>query len=339
MRRVFLFSYDWSNTSGNHTGMGPYISGRLSNDIDNIQVVNMHEYGCYILKFVNLFKVFYYVCWLSIVLKKNDVVFLMEYLGRSSFHVELAMLLKLLRPKAKIYGMVHLSGKHLLEVNKTKKNISRMINYIDRCYVLGSSLASFLEKEIGYKNVRTIFHYVDNEYYKPLDKIEVKSTLDVLCIGNTKRNFDLLRRIIQDMPNVHFNICQGKNDYTSYFGSFANVTLLGYLKEDELLSLMQNSDVNLSVMEDTIGSNVITTALATGMILVVSDVGSIRDYCTDKESYLCRNEQDFIDSINYLVNHLDEIPEKRKKSYERSKLFTYDRFRDVIRQELFGDMV
>ena len=102
---------------------------------------------------------------------------------------------------------------------------------------------------------------------------------------------------------------------------------------------MQNSDVNLSVMEDTIGSNVITTALATGMILVVSDVGSIRDYCTDKESYLCRNEQDFIDSINYLVNHLDEIPEKRKKSYERSKLFTYDRFRDVIRQELFGDMV
>lgn len=336
MRRVYLFTFDWSNTSGNHSGMGPYISGRLSNDIDNIRAINMHEYGCLMLKFINLFKVLYYVCWLSIVLKKNDVVFLMEYLGRASFHVELAMLLKVLRPKAKIYGMVHLSGKHLLEINKTKKNISRMINYLDRCYVLGSSLASFLENEIGYKNVKTIFHYVDNEYYKPLDSFKVKQSLDVLCIGNTKRNFDLLKRIVQDMPNVHFNICQGKNDYSSYFGSFSNVTLYGFLKENELLNLMQNSDVNLSVMEDTIGSNVITTALATGMILVVSDVGSIRDYCTEDESYLCKNEQDFVDSINYLTNHLDEIPEKRRKSYNRSLLFSYSRFRDLFKAELLN---
>ena len=316
--------------------MGSYLGRKLSCDIDSVRLIYMHEYRNYYLKFVNLFIIFFYGLFLSVKLRKNDVVFLMEYMSRSSFQVELAMLLRIFRPKSKIYGMVHLSGKHLLEVNKTKKNIMRMINYIDRCYVLGSSLASFLKDEIGYKNVKTIFHYVDNEYYKPLDTFKVKQSLDVLCIGNTKRNFDLLRSIVQDMPNVHFNICQGKNDYSSYFGSFNNVTLYGFLKESELLSLMQNTDVNLSVMEDTIGSNVITTALATGMILVGSDVGSIRDYCTEDESYLCKNEQDFVDSINYLKNHLDEIPEKRRKSHNRSLLFSYNRFRDLFRTELMS---
>lgn len=335
MKRVFMFSYDWINFSGNHSSTGSYLARKLSNDIDNIRVINMRDYEQYYLKICNLLKVLYYVLKMSIVLKKDDVVFLMEYLGRSSFQVELAMLLRIIRPKVKIYGMAHLSGKHLLEIYKSKQNISRKINNLDRCYVLGSSLAAFFVDEIGYKNVRTIFHYVDNEYYKHLDSVEKKNKLDILCIGNTKRDFDLLKRIIQDLPNQHFNICQGKNDYSSYFGSFDNVTLHGYLKEDDLLSLMQNCDVNLSVMEDTIGSNVITTALATGMITVVSDVGSIRDYCTDEESFLCKDEDDFVNSIQYLMNHLDEIPERRRKSYERSKLFWYERFRDVVKKELF----
>ena len=316
--------------------MGSYLSRKLSDDIENVKTINMFDYEKRYLKLINLFKAVYFVLKMSVVLRKDDVVFLMEYLGRSSFQVEMAMLLKEIRPKTKIYGMAHLSGKHLLEIYKTKSNISRRINYLDRCYVLGSSLASFFIEEIGYKNVRTIFHYVDNEYYKPLDPIEYSNKLDILCIGNTKRDFDLLKRIIQDLPNVHFKICQGKNNYFPIFGALENVTLYGFLKESELLCLMQNSEVNLSVMEDTIGSNVITTALATGMISVVSDVGSIRDYCTEEESFLCKTKDEFVHTINYLMNHHEAIPERRRKSYERSKLFSYERFKDVFEKELFG---
>ena len=36
---------------------------------------------------------------------------------------------------------------------------------------------------------------------------------------------------------------------------------------------MNDSDISLNVMKDTIGSNVICTSMATGLAMVVSDVG------------------------------------------------------------------
>lgn len=52
---------------------------------------------------------------------------------------------------------------------------------------------------------------------------------------------------------------------------------------------MKQSDVSLNVMNDTVGSNVITTSLAVGLAVVASNVGSISDYVVDNESgYLLR---------------------------------------------------
>lgn len=54
-------------------------------------------------------------------------------------------------------------------------------------------------------------------------------------------------------------------------------------------------------MKDTVGSNVITTSLAMGLAMVVSDVGSIRDYCDKTNTLFCKNNaEDFVNALNTL---------------------------------------
>lgn len=321
-------------TKGNHAGMA-YLAESLNKDLENVNAIKMISGRSKLIKVLNVFYSIVIAIKLRLVLKPGDKVFLMEYLARSCFQDILAKTLRLLGVRNEITGLVHLAGNHLLEIYGSLGPIKNKLKYIDRVMTLGSSLSKFFKNEVGFDNVITTFHYSDVNYYRPLDVFNHQKELKVLCIGATKRDFGFLAQLVKDMPDINFNICQGRHDLSQYFEGCSNVTLYGYMPEDDLLRLMQNSDVNLSVMEDTIGSNVIVGGLSTGMIMVVSDVGSIRDYCTEKESFLCKTEQDFTDALDYLRSHLEEIPDRRKKSCERGRVFSYERFREVFKKELF----
>ena len=330
---IYLVYYEWSTTKGNHAGMA-YLANKLSRDLPNVKAIKMISSDNHFVAALNVFYALFIALRLRIVLKKGDHVFLMEYLARSCFQDILAKSLKFLGVHNTITGLVHLSGAHLIEIYGNKETIKKKLAPVDRIITLGSSLTDFFKNQIGFDNVITTFHYVESDYYTP-DFAYTSNEFKVLCMGETKRNFGLLQKLIGDMPDVHFNICQGSSDFSEYFGGYKNVTLYGFLPERQLLELMQTSDVNFSVMQDTIGSNVIVGGLATGMVLVVSDVGSIRDYCTEEESFLCENEEDYIKAIAILKDDKLNIIERKKKSFERSKLFSYERFKSVFQTELF----
>lgn len=86
------------------------------------------------------------------------------------------------------------------------------------------------------------------------------------------------------------------------FNEFQNVIINEFLPEEELLKKMQQADISLSVF-DTVGSNVITTSLACGLPQVVSDVGAIRDYCSEGNTIFCKNIDEFVQAINFLNQH------------------------------------
>lgn len=332
--KLYLVYFEWSMTKGNHAGMA-YLAECLDRDIQNVKAIKMISGKSRLIKVLNILYSIIIAIRLRLTLKPGDKVFLMEYLARSCFQDILAKSLRQFGVKNEITGLVHLAGNHLLEIYGSLEPIKHKLKYIDRIITLGSSLTDFFKNEVGFRNVTTTFHYSDINYYKPSEEIGHNKELKVLCIGATKRDFGFLSQLVNDMPDIHFNICQGHHDLKSFFEGCSNVTLYGYMPEDDLLRLMQSSDINLSVMEDTIGSNVIVGGLSTGMIMVVSDVGSIRDYCTEEESFLCKTEEDFKNALDYLRNHLEEIPMMRKKSYERGCQFSYERFRDVFKNELF----
>ena len=88
---------------------------------------------------------------------------------------------------------------------------------------------------------------------------------------------------------------------------------------------MDIADVSLNVMEDTVGSNVITTSMAMGLAMIVSDVGSIRDYCNDANALFCQNNvEQFVRAIKKLQNNLQLVLRMKKASLENSKRLQID---------------
>jgi glycosyltransferase involved in cell wall biosynthesis len=80
------------------------------------------------------------------------------------------------------------------------------------------------------------------------------------------------------------------------------------------------------VMKDTIGSNVICTSMATGLAMVVSDVGSIRDYCDETNACFCSSPDDFIKNIMILANDRELLNSLKKMSLKKAQQFSIDNY-------------
>ncbi|MDR3327890.1 MAG: hypothetical protein LBT04_07210, partial [Prevotellaceae bacterium] len=220
------------------------------------------------------------VLYLRVMTSKKDVIFFTEFLDTvASKQTISAEKLRQNNVRAKLFGLVHLSEKHLLEVYGDETYIKEKLKLLDKIVVLGSSLGNYFSR-LGFdQKVVSTFHYVENSYYKPIEAKKENQRLRVIAMDSLKRNFTDLKTIVAATPDIDYDICMGALSLEDEFSAFDNVTLHGYLSDSELLQLMQGADVGLSVLEDTVGSNVITTSLACGLAQIVSDVGSIRDYC------------------------------------------------------------
>ena len=94
--------------------------------------------------------------------------------------------------------------------------------------------------------------------------------------------------------------------------------------EAELKHYMNDSDISLNVMKDTIGSNVICTSMATGLAMVVRDVGSIRDYCDETNE--CSSPDDFIKNNMILANDRELLNSLKKMSLKKAQQFSIDNY-------------
>ena len=92
-----------------------------------------------------------------------------------------------------------------------------------------------------------------------------------------------------------------------------------------MLKEMQRAHVGLSVLTDTIGSNVICTSLACGLAQVVSDVGSIRDYCSDENSFLCTTVDDFVSALERLSTDRQLCERMGKAARRKAEEISLDR--------------
>ena len=255
-------------------------------------------------------------------LKDSDQIFLLEYLLPWASQYELACFIRKNFPKTKIYALSHLTCKYFDEMTiKDPFLIQRWAKPVDKLLTLGSSLSAYLEKAgIPKEKISTGLHYVDSNYYHKQTAIEVHSPLRVIMMGALQRNYHMLAEIVKRCPDVHWIICKGRKNLDNLFPKSSNVELKGYLEEDELRHQMDIADVSLNIMEDTVGSNVITTSMAMGLAMIVSDVGSIRDYCTKENAIFCNNEVgEFCRAIRELTNDNAKIKSMKMYSLSQSK--------------------
>ena len=136
--------------------------------------------------------------------------------------------------------------------------------------------------------------------------------------------------------NADFTICQGVVDMSAFFSEFDNVRLIPYVAESDLRNYMDESDISLNVMEDTIGSNVIVTSMAMGLAMICSDVGSIRDYCDESNTIFCNNNcvEDFSNAIKKLSEDSDLLYSMRLSAQHKAMLFSIENFHKDIQKKV-----
>lgn len=253
-------------------------------------------------------------------LKDGDEVFLLEYMLPWASQYELACYIRKEYPNVKIYALSHLTCKYFDEMTASVPDlVQKWAKPVDKLLTLGSSLSSYFEKAgIPKEKISTGFHYVDSEYYHKHTEMKVHTPLRVIMMGALQRDYGMLSEIVKRCPNVHWIICRGRKNVDDLFPKTPNVELKGFLEEDELRHQMDITDVSLNIMEDTVGSNVITTSMAMGLAMVVSDVGSIRDYCTDDNAVFCSANMDsYIKALKFLEQNIDDIYRMKINSIDR----------------------
>lgn len=341
----YLICQEWINTSKNHAGIKylcEELERRYPSEYVSICIPDFFKNysGPFIFK-----KIVWYLSSIKYrkaikkiskslqhKLKKGDSVFLMEYMTKMYPQLPIAISLKKSTPTIPVYGMIHLVPGEL-EKFFPEPYFSRWKECIDKALTLGHSLSNYLvSKGFDKSNVKTLFHYVDIDYYRPKIDRQENETLTVIAMGNQMRNVKLLRQIVKDNMNVNFIICQGISNFSSYFEHCNNVQLIPFVPEDELKAYMDKADVSLNVMIDTIGSNVIVTSLAMGLAMVCSNVGSITDYCDNSNSILCDNNvtDSFSDAIQALNNNRGLLKSMKQSSLEKSKDLTINAFHKKI---------
>lgn len=260
-------------------------------------------------------------------LKAEDEVFLLEYMLPWASQYELACYIRENFPKVKIYALSHLTGKYFDEITAKEADfIQKWAKPVDKLLTLGSSLSLYFEKAgIPKEKISTGFHYVDSDYYQSQQPMKSNTPLKIIMMGALQRDYSMLAEVVKQCTDVHWIICRGRKNVDDLFPKTPNVELKGFLEEDELRHQMDIADVSLNVMEDTVGSNVITTSMAMGLAMIVSDVGSIRDYCDTSNSIFCTmNIESFVTAIQSLSLCPNKVELMKKSSLEKARQFNID---------------
>lgn len=340
----YLIVQDWQSTHGNHAGMKhmcDLLVAKYHGEYEMyvkecpklwkspktlVEKIRWHIYDKYVKRrYINKTyqKEYLELCKpMFSKLKDGDEVFLLEYMIPWASQYELACYIRKKNPNVRIYALSHLTCKFFDGMTANDPDmIQKWAKPVDKLLTLGSSLSSYFEKAgIPKDKISTGFHYVDSEYYHKMTEIEVHTPLRVIMMGALQRDYGMLAEIVKRCPNVHWIICRGRKNVDGLFPKTTNVELMGFLEEDELRHQMDIADVSLNIMEDTVGSNVITTSMAMNLAIVVSDVGSIRDYLDEKKSVLVPNNINSISlAIQRLVQKPDCVLEMKKSMSQKSE--------------------
>ena len=334
----YLICQDWQSTSNNHAGM-KFLAMNLQKLYPNeIKVFVLPYYKWHAKKTLvykimskidGLKHIFLVKSYFNKIIRnasKNSEVLHME-LDNSPILINELEKLKKKRPDIKVSIMVHLCPYQYEDI-LTDVFLNRVDSCVDQVVTLGHTLTEYFnEKGFFLNKTCTTLHYVDGFYTKK-SELNVHKPLRVLAMGNQARNQEVLLKIVKANPNIKFTICQGMSDLSGLFERCKNVNLIPFVDETELRRYMDESDISLNIMRDTIGSNVVVTSLAMGMAMICSDVGSIHDYCNKENTIFCKNSdiKAFSDALSFLNSNPDVVLKMKQSAIKESKRFTISKF-------------
>jgi len=185
---------------------------------------------------------------------------------------------------------------------------------------------AFFEKHVGRHRVHFIHHGADTEFFKP-DAAQLKSPPRLLYSGVYLRNEPMLVRVIERLlkksPDLRFDLLVPQHHRHSPalapLLSHPAVTWHAGLNDEQLRALYQQSYLMLLPMNDSGANTSIVEALSSGLPVVTTDVGGIRDYGGDDILPIVANNDD--NAMVALVEQYLSNPGWRNNTARRCRQF------------------
>ncbi len=172
---------------------------------------------------------------------------------------------------------------------------------LSKAIVLYRRDIKFLEGRIGAGKVRFIPHGVDTDFFRPgTGFASTPKAPSIVFSGQYLRNIEMLNRVIHKLrylhPELRFDLIVPKhalaNDGFRDLRSVIGIEWHQGVTDEQLLLLYQNAYLMLLPMNESGANNSVVEALATGLPIVTTDVGGIRDYGGDSLFPVVGNNDD-----------------------------------------------
>ena len=147
----------------------------------------------------------------------------------------------------------------------------------------------------------------------------------VFCGGRNGRDWELLIRIAQAMPEITFNCIMPKDKLEEYKENFGkNMVVKSDIPEQEFLEFMCQSQLVVTPLDTEAPAGLIAfyQAAANGKMAITSDTVTTQEYFADGRGALCgRNIEDWKNTIQYYLQHREEadVSSAKFKSFLESE--------------------
>jgi glycosyltransferase involved in cell wall biosynthesis len=223
-------------------------------------------------------------------------------------------------PRKNVIATVHLPEATWSEEKR------QLLTRISSAIVLYHRDIPFFEGLVGKGRVRFIHHGADTEFFKP-DATKLNGTRRILYGGVYLRNEPMLVRVVtrlaEKLPDLQFDLLvplhHRKSAALAPLLNHPKVTWHAGLNDEQLRDLYQKSYLMLLPMNQSGANTAVVESISSGLPVVTTDVGGIRDYGGGDFFPVVPNNDD--DTMVDLVDQYCAKPKWRNEVGRRCRRF------------------
>ncbi|MGH7856213.1 MAG: glycosyltransferase family 4 protein, partial [Candidatus Binatia bacterium] len=155
----------------------------------------------------------------------------------------------------------------------------RFLQTLDHVIILGESQREFFRRHLDESRITMIPHGIDCDFFSP-GPLEAREKR-CLFVGHYLRDFELfraaVRALVHRQPDARVTVV-ARPRFVAEFDFLPNTEVVTEIPETELRALYRRSSVLLLPLIDAVANNTILEAIACGLPVVTTAVGSVGDY-------------------------------------------------------------
>ena len=205
-----------------------------------------------------------------------------------------------------------------------------LLKQLSAVIIVGRNQLAMFAEVLPEEQIFFVPHPIDTSFYVPPNEFNHRESDLCLFVGAHLRDLNSLRLIIEDAriiaPHIRFAIVLHRDQVDKFNEVNGNYELFSQINENELLKLYQSASILVLPLIDSTGNNTILEAMACGLPMIVSDIGSVRDYVNEKFAKLTPpyNSSIMLEMIMNLLISRQELEMMSINAREHAQNFKWD---------------